>query len=233
MKHARLRVGWLLLTVAAAMPLAHASGWQGLASLQHVAEDAVRKAAPADARVVVRAGALDSRLRLQACAELEAEPPAIRGYSTRLAVTVHCAQGAPWSVRVPVDVQIYRKVLVTERALARGDMPAAADVRAVERDVARLGYGYLTDPSELAGRSMARPVRQGTVLTPGMLAHREAVRRGDQVALTVDAGGIRVRADGVAMAGGDVGERVQVRSSSSGRLIDGIVRGAGQVEALP
>jgi flagella basal body P-ring formation protein FlgA len=124
-------------------------------------------------------------------------------------------------------------VLVTTRPLARGDGLGAADVRAEERDVASLAYGYVASLDQVSGRALARPLNAGTVLTPGMLAGRQAVRVGDAVSMEASVDGVVIHADGVAMGAGDAGARVKVRNASSGKILDAVVSGPGSVAVLP
>lgn len=225
--------------VAAAMMLlaaggAHATALQSLAALQAAAVRAVRQAAPADARVVAEAEPLDSRLRLPACpGTLDAQAPDLRRGAARVSVPVSCAAGQGWSLRVPVRVQLFRQVLVSSRALARGDVLGAGDVRREERDVARLGYGFVVDPAQVQGRHLRRPLDAGTVITPGMLSAREVVQRGQQVSVEARTDGILVQAAGVALEAGDRGDIVRVRSLSCGCVVQGRVRAPGIVEAMP
>lgn len=213
---------------------AHAAGPQSLAQLQQAAVQAVRQAAPPDARVVAEAEPLDPRLRLPACiGKLDVQAPDLGRGASRVSVPVSCPGGAGWSLRVPVRVQLFRKVLVSSRPLARGDVPGAGDVRSEELDVARLGYGYIVDPAQLQGRHLRRPLTAGTVITPGMLTAREVVQRGQQVSLVASTAGILVRATGVALQAGDRGDIVRVRSLSCDCVVQGRVRAPGIVDAVP
>ncbi|MGH8214403.1 MAG: flagellar basal body P-ring formation chaperone FlgA [Rhodanobacteraceae bacterium] len=221
----------VLIAIAGA---AHAAAVQPLTELQAVAVKAVRQAAPADTRIVAEADPLDPRLRLPACSgELQAQAPDLGRGASRVSVTVSCKAGQGWTVRVPVRVQMFREVLVSSRALARGDVLGAGDVHAEERDVARLGYGYVVDQAQLYGRHLRRPLGAGTVLTPGMLTAREVVQRGQQVSLVARMDGILVRAGGVALQAGDRGDLVRVRSLSCDCVVQGKVRDPGIVETLP
>jgi flagella basal body P-ring formation protein FlgA len=185
-------------------------------------------------RMTAEAGSLDSRLHLADCAApLEASLPGNRPLGARVSVTVHCPVPGGWTVRVPVRVKMFTNVLVTSRPLARGDGIGAADVHAEERDVAGLAYGYVADIGQIGGRALARPLNAGTVLTPGMLAGRQAVRIGDAVSMEANVDGVTIRADGVAMGAGDTGARLKVRNASSGKVLDAIVRGPGTVAVLP
>lgn len=186
------------------------------------------------ARMVAEADPLDTRLHLNDCpAALEASLPGNRPLGARASVTVHCPVPGGWTVRVPVRVKLFTSVLVTSRPLARGDGLGASDVHAEERDVASLAYGYVADLGQVAGRSLARPLNAGTVLTPGMLAGRQAVRIGDAVSMEASVDGVVIRADGVAMGAGDAGTRLKVRNASSGKVLDAVVSGPGTVAVLP
>jgi flagellar basal body P-ring formation protein FlgA len=99
--------------------------------------------------------------------------------------------------------------------------------------VARLGYGYVESIDQIAGHSLSRPLIAGVVLEPGDLNGRQTVHAGDEVALVADLDGIEVRTSGMALDGGDTGAHLRVRNGNSGRIINGIVVGEGEVQALP
>lgn len=227
----RWAVALAILLMAAGV---RAGALQSLDAFQSAAVQAVHRAAPAGTRIVASADGLDSRLRLPACAgALQAQAPNLDRGSSRLAVQVSCTVGQSWSVRVPVRVQLFRDVLVSSHALARDDVIGADDVHAEKLDVAKLGYGYLVDPKRLYGRRLKRALTADTVITPGMLAPREVVQRGQQVRLVVQTGSIQVRAEGLALEAGDRGDLVRVRSLSCRCVVQGRVDAPGVVEALP
>lgn len=202
---------------------------------QAAAEQAVRERFDLPgSRVEVAAMPLNPRLRLGACdMPLRAEvSPSVRATS-RLPVTVQCPQPDGWSARVTVKLQLFRHVLVTNRPLLRGDGLRAADVRSEERDVTRLGYGYVESLAHVEGRTLSRALPTGRVLTPAALGARRMVRAGDRVLMIARQGTIEVRAGGVALGSGDNGARLRVRNTSSGKVIDGMVSAPGVVTALP
>ncbi|UPG93507.1 flagellar basal body P-ring formation chaperone FlgA [Luteibacter aegosomatissinici] len=223
-----------LVTALAACPLAAAAS-QSLDTLRDSAVAWLKqnRTLPG-ARMVAEADPLDSRLRLADCsAPLDVSVPGNRPISSRVSVVVHCPVQGGWTARVPVRVRMFTDVLVTTRPLARGDGLGAGDVRAEERDVASLAYGYVASLDQVSGRALARPLNAGTVLTPGMLAGRQAVRVGDAVSMEASVDGVVIHADGVAMGAGDAGARVKVRNASSGKILDAVVSGPGSVAVLP
>jgi flagella basal body P-ring formation protein FlgA len=223
----------LLLTVVACAQAALADTTP--AALRAAAEQAVRaQYGDAGSRVVIAPTTLNPRLRLAACPHaLQTHLPARQGTPSRVAVAVSCTGSPGWTIQVPVQMQVFRQVLVTSRPLARGDIVGSADVHTEERDVARMGYGYVESLDQITGHSLSRPLIAGIVLAPGDLNGRETVRAGEEVALIAQIDGIQVRTAGMALDGGDTGAHLRVRNGNSGRIIDGVVLGAGEVQALP
>lgn len=208
---------------------------QSLDNVRTTAEQALRDHfAQPGSRIEVATEPLDLRLQLAACGQPlraiisnQAQP------RSRMTVQVQCPEAGGWTVRVPVKLQLFRQVLVSSRALLRGDGIGITDVHSEERDVTRLGYGYLENVEQIAGRSLARAVARDTVLNPATLGGRRMVRAGDHVQVLVQLDNVEVRADGIALGSGDNGARLRVRNANSGRVIDAMVRAPGVVVALP
>lgn len=214
---------------------AAATATQSLDDVRGTAEQALREhyALPGS-RVVVTSEPLDLRMQLARCREpLRAIVASYANASPHMTVRVQCPQAGGWTVRVPLQLQLFRTVLVASHPLLRGDGLRDADVRAEERDVTRLGYGYIENLGQVAGRTLSRALASGSVLTPGALGGRRMVRAGDHVQMVARLGGIEVRADGVALGSGDNGARLRVRNESSGKVVDAMVSAPGEVLALP
>ena len=216
----------LATPLCAAMPSRH---------LEQVAETWLRaQLDQPGTRVEVHAEPLDSRLSLAPCPrKLQASMPPHMRITSRVGVELRCPVPGGWRIRIPVRVQAYRTVLVTTRPLQRGDGLRPGDLQGAERDVTRLGYGYVERFDQVSGRTLARPLNAGSVLTPGDLAKRNAVHAGDHVQLVADLGNVSVRAGGTALGNGDVGARLRVRNDSSGRTVTAVVQSPGVLEALP
>jgi len=214
---------------------APAGATQSLDAVRAAAEQAVLQhyALPGN-RVVVHTEPLDLRLQLVDCGQpLRASVPERATPPSRMSVQVACPQPGGWSVRVPLQLAIFRAVLVTTQPLRRGDGIGATDVRSEERDITRLGYGYLDSLQQVSGRTLARALAKDAVLTPGALGGRSMVRAGDHVQMVARVDGIEVRADGVALGSGDNGARLRVRNENSGKVVDAMVSAPGVVTTLP
>jgi flagella basal body P-ring formation protein FlgA len=227
----RVRVALLLATLV--LP-AHAA--EPAQAARATAEEWLRaQYATPGSRVAVQAAALDTRtLQLSPCpTALNVSLQAGARLMPRMTVLVRCPGADGWTLHVPVQLQVFRQVLVLVRPLQRGDGIRVDDVRSEERDITRLGYGYVSDIKDLEGRTLSRALGAGGVVTPSALGGRSAVKAGDQVQLISRLDGIEVRASGVALGGGDSGSRLKVRNASSGKVIDAMVMAPGEVLALP
>lgn len=230
----RVTITALLFAFVASATSAFADGTTP-EQLRNAAEQAVRaQYADAGSRVVIVPTKLSERLRLAACSKpLQTHLPNRQGTPSRVAVAISCTGTPGWTIQVPVQMQVFRQVLVTSRPLARGDMIGPADVHVEERDITRMGYGYVESVDQITGHAVAHPLIGGVVLEPGDLAGRETVHSGEEVALIALVDGIEVRTAAMALDGGDTGSHLRVRNDTSGKVINGIVLGAGEVQALP
>lgn len=226
---AALLTGLALPGLAAPNP-----GVQPLAPLRTLALATVRAATPPGATLIASAGRLDPRLRLPACnGALRAAPANLLAATSVVMVPVTCTGAAGWTVRVPVDVQLMRKVLVATQAIGRDSLLTPGEFEPVARDVATLGYGYLVDADRLAGRRTRVAILAGTVITPSMLAPEHAIRSGQTVSIVARVGEVAVRAAGVAMAGGGPGDVIRVKSTGCDCMVQGTIQPDGTVTATP
>ena len=73
---------------------------------------------------------------------------------------------------------------------------------------------------------------EGQALTAGLLSAATLVRRGQQVSVDAQAGGIQVRMAGVARSDGALGDIIDVENATSGRVVQAVVRSEKSVEVL-
>lgn len=183
------------------------------------------------ARQEIQINRLDPRLQLALCDEdltTSLESPAQP--VGRVTVRVSCEGSTPWTVFVPAQVKLYRKVVIAIRPLKRAVVLGDMDVALVERDVGLLTQGYLTDLNQVMGNRLTRGMMTDQVLTPSTVEMPEAIRKSDHVVISAKKGGINVHMPGEALSNGALGEQIRVRNLSSQRVIRATVVGPGQVE---
>jgi len=208
---------------------------QSIASIRSAAESALRRQiGTAATDVILEAANLDARLRLVACpAPLAVDVALPRGTQSRVLARVACKNTVSWTLNVPVDIHRKADVLVMRRAVGRGENIAAGDVIVQSRVLPGLSSPYVSRPADLAGRLTRRPIPEGTAVTADALDAPLLIHRGQSVVLTARAGGLEVRAPGLAMADAAAEQRVRVRNLNSLKIIEGIADTAGVVRVNP
>jgi flagellar basal body P-ring formation protein FlgA len=230
--------GWLavaaaLLTVA--VPTLGAGNGpaavEAIANIEKAAHSYVQSLLPAgstDSQVTVLP--IDSRLRLAQCGSaLAAQLPPGTNLTARATVDVSCAGPVHWSVYVPVVIESRIAVLVLKHAVARETRLTADDVTLETRRMAGTVTAYLSSVSELAGRTVRRPLPLGTALSVEMFEADTVIHRGQEVTLVARGGAIEIRASGRALADAPAGARIQVQNLSSMTVVEGVVESADVV----
>jgi len=136
-------------------------------------EKAVANTRPTGAaplRMVVQVGALDSRLSLAPCAQVEPYMPTGTRLWGKSRIGLRCIDGpSRWNVFLPVQVQAFGQTWVM-----RSDVPSSAtlafdDAVMAEVDWAHENQSVLVDPEMWVGQTATRALRTGQVLRHGMV----------------------------------------------------------------
>ena len=187
-----------------------------------------------DNSVNVTAKPLDRRLKLPACDRpLEAydSPNGING--GRGVVGVRCPGTSPWKLYVPVEISVYRAVVVAKRPLAKGKLLSANDLTLDEVDVSRLRKAYFDRIEDAVGHRLKRAVAADGVLHTKLVERPELVARGSLVEIMANEPGLLVSMRGKALDDGSLGDRIRVRNLRSGRVVAATVTGRGIVQVAP
>lgn len=200
--------------------------------ITEAAESAIRARAGAAAEhLSLTAAPLDPRLRLPACDQpLHAviSDDEVRAQST---VAVRCEGSVRWTIYTSIAVETEASVLIARTALPRDANLSANDVRVVTRRVPGLLDSYLTDVASVAGQRLRRPVAAGEPLMLAALAPALLIHRGQQVVLLARSPRLEVRMAGVALSDARASDHIRVQNLSSQRIVEGVVRTDGVVEA--
>jgi flagella basal body P-ring formation protein FlgA len=185
---------------------------------------------PGDEAVEVQIGRLDNRLRLARCSEaLETRFPPGGRRDGNTAVQVQCEAPVSWSIYVPVTVERYAEVLVASRNLRRQHTILPGDLRTKRIQTSRHAGSYFETKSELVGLQTRRNIRPGQILGQQHVTQREVVSRGQRVTILAENSSVVIRMQGEALENGILGDRIRVKNTSSGRVVEGEVLESGHV----
>jgi flagellar basal body P-ring formation protein FlgA len=182
-------------------------------------------------RVEYSVGALDSRQSVPNCAvPLAVETKEPLQTSARLNLQVSCNQTATWSVYVPIDLRIYRPVVVAVKPLTHGTTIAADDVRLTEANISQISGQYIGSLEEVVGKDVKRGIASGTPVLEQQLVPPLLVRRGESVVISAASNIVTVKISGIALADGRLGEQIRIKNLSSTRIVQAKIVGPGQAE---
>jgi flagella basal body P-ring formation protein FlgA len=210
---------------SAAQPTS-ADAWQ--AQIQQLAQQA-SAGMPAGTRVEVEVGTIDPRLKLAPCARITPYLPTGTRLWGRAQVGLRCAEGARWSVYLPVTVRVFAKAWTVNQPLAHGTVVSAAHLQLDEVDIAAEPSPVIVQAQAAIGRPLARALRPGQVLRDADLKPRQWFAAGDTVRIVSIGAGFAISADGQALGNGIEGQPIRVRTEG-GRVVVGRATGTRQVE---
>ncbi len=181
-----------------------------------------------------RVDRIDPRLRLHRCDEALT----VRSNSNnsprggRLTVQVQCYGSSPWHIFVPVRIEHMVRVINLTRPLAAGSRIQSDDLGWTEVDANRVNRDYLTDPKQIIGHVVERPVQTGHILSIQDLGIAQIIKRGDHVAMRAGSGGFSVTMEGIALGSAGLGQRVNVKNSRTGTVVQGTVVDRNTIQVI-
>jgi flagellar basal body P-ring formation protein FlgA len=124
---------------------------------------------------------------------------------------------------VKAEVRVFEDVVVSSQPLASQEIVKPGDVRLERREISGLQARPFYVLSEAIGQQVARSIAVNETLTQKKLERPTVVRRGSAVSLVYETGALRVETPGIVEEHGKIGDLVQVKNASSGKLLRGRV----------
>lgn len=190
----------------------------------------VQASGVAPLRIEVVVGALDSRLRLAPCTQVQPYvPPGSRLWGkTRLGL--RCLTGeTKWNVFIPVTIRAWGQAWVVRRDVAAGVVLTQADGMVAEVDWADEASPVMAEPAAWVGQVATRALSTGQALRQSMVRAAQVFQAGAQVRVLTQGPGFQISADGQALSPGVVGQMTRVRMDG-GRVMSGTVLDARTVQ---
>jgi flagellar basal body P-ring formation protein FlgA len=219
-------LGLLGAAGAAAAQPASVEAWQ--TQIQQLAQQA-SAGMPHGTRVEVDVGAFDPRLKLAPCARITPYLPTGTRLWGRAQVGLRCAEGARWSVFLPVTVKVFTQAWTVNQPLALGTVVKTEHLQLDEVDIAAEPSPVVLQAQSALGRPLARALKPGQVLREADLKARQWFAAGDTVRIVSIGPGFAISADGQALGPGVEGQPVKVRTEG-GRVVIGRATATRQVE---
>ncbi len=155
------------------------------------------------------------------------------GYANPLGsqtVAVHCTQPTSWTLYVPVQIQQRQQVLLAAHSLSAGTILQATDLIQGQTDTSALPGSAISNPSQIIGQRLRFGVIAGQPILSTMLMAPELVHAGQLVTLVAKGNGVKISVTALALESGTLDQRILVRNTQSGRVLQAIVAGSARVQ---
>lgn len=205
--------------------------FQSRASIESAAQDFLETHYQTDANTRFHINPIDPRLQLKQCDQ----PLQVRSNNLtvprggRITLKIACEGSNPWRIYVPASIQTMVDVVSLARPLAPGVAIRAEDLTTTSVNANQQVRAYITRPDEAIGQVVTRPMQAGQILTQQDLGIAKVIHRGDHVTVIAGTGNVSVSTEGIAQADAGVGQRIMVKNSRSGQMVEGFVRDANTV----
>lgn len=174
-------------------------------------------------RMEVKVGALDSRLKLAPCAQVEPFVPVGTRLWGKTRLGLRCLDaGVKWSVFLPVTVKAYGQAWVVKGNVMAGATLSETDVMLADVDWAEETSPVVGNPAQWLGQTAIRALTTGQALRQGMIKPAQVFQAGAQVRVVAQGSGFQISSDAQALSAGVVGQLARVKMDN-GRIMSGVV----------
>ena len=130
---------------------------------------------------------------------------------------------------VQAKFSVQKMVVVSKGLIDRGEIIASDKVQTKLLWLSPSKAGKVLGYEDVVGKVATRRIQPGAIITSGMVKKPLAVRRGELVKFLLREGAVEIEGVARAMRNASVGEIVELKNLSSGRIFSGEVIGEGRV----
>jgi flagellar basal body P-ring formation protein FlgA len=188
---------------------------------------APRITATHEAQVEVEVGAIDSRLRLPACINMNVDLPATN--ASMMTAKVTCPS-PNWTLYVPIHLHAWVEAVVAAANLAPNTKLTQGLLTRGRADEFAGNSGLITDLHQADGKILRIGLMAGAPILSTQLDLPIAVHRGQQVILTLTDPGMTIKASATALDDGRVGDTITVENAETRKTLRATVAHDGGVE---
>ncbi|GAA4649556.1 hypothetical protein GCM10023116_18300 [Kistimonas scapharcae] len=137
-----------------------------------------------------------------------------------------------WSIHAKANIRIELPVVKSARTIDRDQTIRADDLTIQPVSLNQIRGRYFAQKQELTGQMASRRITPAQIVRPDMVEPPRVIRKNDDVVIEARINGVTVSMKGMALEGGAIDETIQVRNSSSGKVINARVIASGKVNTV-
>lgn len=144
-------------------------------------------------------------------------------------VEIRVNGGLVRTIPATCEIEAYAEVFRGAKDLPAGAAITEKDLRRENARIDRPVSNYVRDLSSLRGAALTRGVWNGSALTRDSIASVAVIKPGDPVRIEAGSGRMKIVVNGEAKAAGRIGDRIAVKNSQTGTILQAFVVDKGIV----
>ncbi|MFQ3235519.1 MAG: flagella basal body P-ring formation protein FlgA [Paraglaciecola sp.] len=174
----------------------------------------------------ISAAQIDDRVTIPDCpAPIEYSASSEAFNQSNIAVKAFC-DDTHWYMYLMVSAIEMQSVVVIASAVSPGTMLTERNLKIIEMNKSLIRRTTYADIQQLIGARIKRRVRPGQPVSPNNLCF---VCKGDRIVINASSGLMQVKATGVAMEDGNIGETISVKNTRSKKKINARITNTREV----
>lgn len=163
--------------------------------------------------------------------EMQVDPSGVRNLFAPFSVPIEIrVDGRPITrVQVRAEIEAFADVLVASSDLFPNTQISGSNVRFEKIRLERPLSNYFRDSEKLRGTSVVREIRAGSEITTDAIVSIAVIKPGDLIQMETGSGQFRITVAGEAQAAGKIGEKIAVKNTRTGAVVQAIVVDKGLV----
>lgn len=134
------------------------------------------------------------------------------------------------TVPATCEIEAYADVFRAAKDLSTGTVVGEGDLRHENARIDRPVSNYVRDLNTLRGAALTRGVWSGSALTRDSIAGVAVIKPGDPIRIEAGSGRMKIVVNGEAKASGRIGDRIAVKNSQTGTILQAFVVDKGIVK---
>lgn len=180
----------------------------------------------ANARLNINTADIDQRVNLPTCPTPIVYSASIESLQqSNVAVKALC-NATNWYMYLMVNVKQMQPVVVISNAVSPGTILNQSNIELIDMNRALLRRTTFSNVDDVMGARIKRRVRPGQPITPNNLCF---VCKGDTIVINASNSMMQVKATGIAMQDGNIGDTISVTNSRSKKQINARVASTSEV----
>jgi flagella basal body P-ring formation protein FlgA len=180
-----------------------------------------------DQKLNITATPIADRLQFKQCTQPLQGKIIGNKIKSKTSVKVFCEDNENWDVYIRLKVEVLMPLIIASKALTQGEILSDDNMELVYRARSQVRGSVFSTTAILNGARMKK-----NVSSQKSIRHKDIcyVCEDDKVTIIADQNGLIIKASGIALTDGNIGDSVQVKNLRTQRIVIGTVHALKEVQ---